>query len=335
MTRALQHPWVGHDLDELRPLVEITGEPWQDIAGGLNTALAFVGATSLVHDGWADGQADSDEADWTLILRYEIPPAPSPKHAFIRVTIWGLSPGEDGFVTVREVSEGNWVLFEMPVALGPVTALVPSTAFDAASQLEVRVRGDVQLRAIDAEVAAWVPGAWPGGGEHPTGPLSTAVDIVPVELDEADDDYVVSARWVTDCRDATEHCRLRTRMYTSAAAPRIGGGAIVRPLRAAAPVPAEGTDLTIKITAEGGADDGKVWVQVGRGDFSQIYRAQRGAYVESVDVAAAAPEAVYTLTRRLRAERILDVPERYPGFGWLVVWASPGVRLLGVSMWGV
>lgn len=332
--RNLLMPWAGHDLEAFTPLVEIVGAPWQDIAAGLNTALGFVGAHSLAHDGWADGQADSDEAEWALQLRYEIPPPPSPKHAAIRVTIWGYSPGEDGSVSIREVGSGeDWTVFEMPAELDATSGLVPTTAVDEPSQLELRVVGEVILRAVDIEVAAWVPDEWPDG--ELTGPLSEDLDIVPAELDDFADTEAVSARVLTDAREAAEHCRLRTRMYCASAAPRLGVGTLVRPLRAAAPVPSGATELTVKITAVGGADDGIVWIQLGQGGLSDIYRGVRSGSIEQVAIEAEAAEAVYTITRPLRDERLVDVPERYPGFSWIVAWATPGVQLLGLSMWGL
>lgn len=335
MARSLDASWTGHELDDLRPLAEIDGARWVDIGAGLNTALAFVGAASLIHDEWPDGQADADEVTETLQLRYDIPPMPSPKHTDLRVTVYGASPGGGGFVEVREVAEGNWLLFALPAAFGAVTHLVPTAHDDAASQLEVRVVNEVQLQALDVEVDAWVPGAWPGGGEHPAGPLSTDVDIVPVELVDFADDKPVSARVVTDAREAAEHCRLRQRMYFAAAAPRIGGGAIVRPLRGAAPTLADGSSLMVKIRAEGGASDGHVWVQAGEGGAQQIYLQQATPYVRAVEVEAMAAEAVYELTVPLRAQREVDgAPDQYPGFGWITVWATPEVRLLSVSAWG-
>lgn len=335
MARSLDSAWTGHDLDSFRPLTDILGAPWADIGAGLNTALAFVGAASLVHDEWPDGQAHSDTGVVeTLQLIYDIPPAPSPKHTELRVTVHGASPGEDGFVQVREVVEGNWTLFELTAAGDAVTHLVPTAHDDAASQLEVRVVGEVQLQALDVEVAAWVPGAWPGGGEHPAGALSTDVDIVPFELLDVADDEPVSARVVTDAREAAAHCRARQRMYFAAAAHRIGGGAIVRPLRGAAPTVVGGSSLTVKIRAEGGAADGLVWVQAGAGAPQAIYRQETTLYIRSVEVLAAAAEAVYELTVPLRAQRNAPAPGRYPGFGWLVVWATPEVRLLSVSAWG-
>lgn len=188
--------------------------------------------------------------------------------------------------------------------------------------------------AIDAEVVAWVPAAWPVDGEHPAEPLSEDLDVAPSELDDASDDAVVSARALTDAREAAEHCRLRERVYLSAAAPRFAGRAIVRPLRAAAPALAGGSSLTIKIRAEGGASAGRVWVQIGRGSPMAVYQQRAGAHIRSVEVPALAAEAVYELAMTLRATRVVPSPDRYPGFGWLAVLATPEARLLSVSMWG-
>lgn len=339
MARALTDAWAGHDAEAFRPLLPFKGAPWADMAAGLNLALGFCGAASLVHDGWADGQGSTTAEIWAPHLKYDIPAAPSPRHDKIRVTVWGNSPEDTGQVRVRETTAGVWQVFEMPVVAGAVTHEVTSAAFAAPGVLEIQATGAVNLHSVDAEVVAWTPAEWPGGGEHPEGPV-VSPEIVPVELEEFDDDRGVGARLVTDMRLAVEHARTRPVVYFNAASPRLGvgdasgSGIRARPLRAEAPVPFEGTTLTVRIRAEGGEEDGEIWIQHGRGGVAAVVDGRALPDKVRIPVAADAPEQLYEVTRLFRASRQVDVPSRYPGFSHLAVYASPQVTLWSVAAWG-
>lgn len=339
MARSLTADWLGHDLLPFRPRAVVSSTEWQDVCAGLNLALGVCGAHQIVHDGWADEQAFSDTADWERQFEYMLPPRPSPQHDTIKVVIHARSDDAGAGIRVRERKKGEaggaWTALVPGAVTSALTATVDSLADDTGGDLHIEVTGEVEIYAVDAWIPPWLPGGWPGAGEHDEGQISDSVDIVPAELEHFATDYPATAGQHTDLREAVGHIRGRPRVYFSACAPLLATDPYIRrPIRAIAPALFGTSSLTAKFDAVGGANAGNVYIQHGRGEARDIVSRRRSPHVETFDIAAAAALATYSRTTVLRDEVVVDGPIRYPGLGHLALWATPDVSVRRVALWG-